>query len=52
MRELSIEPGTRIYLGVGRELFVLPADPSPKALSKVMVRFEKTGGSWKLGPVG
>lgn len=41
-----------MHLGVGRELFVLPADPSPETLSKAMVRFEKTGGSWRLGPVG
>ncbi|MDQ1108626.1 hypothetical protein QE424_001785 [Stenotrophomonas rhizophila] len=52
MRGLGVEPGTRMYLGVGRELFVLAKDPSPEALSKAMVRFEKTGGSWKLGPVG
>jgi len=44
--------GLGMYLGIGREMFVLAADPSPEALSKVMVRFEKTGGSWKLEPVG
>ncbi|WP_313341581.1 hypothetical protein [Stenotrophomonas sp.] len=52
MRDLGIEPGTRMYLGIGREVFVLAADPSPDALSKAMVRFEKTGASWRLGPVG
>ncbi|MFL9585287.1 hypothetical protein [Stenotrophomonas sp. AB1(2024)] len=52
MRDLGIEPGTRMYLGIGRELFVLAADPSADALSRAMVRFEKTGGSWRLGPVG
>lgn len=52
MRDMGIEPGTRMYLGTGPELIVLAADPSPEALAKVMVRFEKTGASWRLGPVG
>lgn len=34
------------------EPFILAADPSPESLSKAMVRFEKTGGSWTLGPPG
>ena len=32
--------------------FVLEANPSPESPSKAMVRFEKTGGSWTLGPPG
>lgn len=31
---------------------ILAAVPSPESLSKAMVRFEKTGGSWRLGPLG
>jgi hypothetical protein len=31
---------------------VLEANPSPESLSKAMVRFERTGGSWTLGPLG
>jgi len=38
MRGLGTEPRTRMYLGIGRELFVLAKDPSPEALSKAMVR--------------
>lgn len=32
--------------------FILVAAPSPESLSKAIVRFEKTGGSWRLGPLG
>ncbi|WP_141738945.1 MULTISPECIES: hypothetical protein [Stenotrophomonas] len=52
IRDLGIEPGRRMYLGTGPGVMVLAADPSPEALSKVLVRFEKTGGNWKLGLPG
>lgn len=40
-----------MYVGIRRELFLLAKDPSPEALSKATVRFKKTGGSWRLGPI-
>ncbi|MDQ1108637.1 hypothetical protein QE424_001796 [Stenotrophomonas rhizophila] len=52
MCRLGIEPGTRMYLGIGRELFILGGAPSPEPLSQALVHFEKTRGSWRLGPVG
>jgi hypothetical protein len=41
-----------MYLGTGPELIVLAADPSREALSKALVRFEKTGEAWRLVPAG
>ncbi len=39
-----------MYLGTGQELILLAANPSPEALSKVVVRFQGTGDRWKLIP--
>lgn len=49
---MGIELGTRMYLGIGRDVADLAAEPSPEALSKAMVRFEKAGSSCRLGQVG
>ncbi|WP_313455852.1 hypothetical protein [Stenotrophomonas sp.] len=50
IRDLGVEPGRRMYLGTGQELILLAANPSPEALSKVVVRFQGTGDRWKLIP--
>lgn len=41
-----------MYLDIGPAVIVLAASLLPEALSKAMVRLEKSGGSWRLGPVG